>query len=254
MHLLSYTYSICSAPLLGFSVPSPMEALNPPSPCTNIPLLAYEPTSSLPLKMRTLNALPSLAFYPLFHMFWPPGNHCTIVAPCPPFSPCSAAQALSVVLGTPVGTPIPYSLLRPFSLPDFREELSIPNPFISEQCIWLSVPYVLVSDTVTSRKLLSYKSLELSQLQTQAYAIPWLLLDFCIQYPSAYVFSSLETHGSSSPSKDCFLRGNFPSCLWLKGILLFHREFSCSCYPSHPPPRDQICPPYTLTNICILQW
>lgn len=98
----------------GSQSPSPMEALNPLSPCTNIPLLAYEPISSLPLKIRTLNALPSLAFYPLFHMFWPPGNHCTIVAPCPPSSPCSASQALSVVPGTPVGTPIPYSLLRPF--------------------------------------------------------------------------------------------------------------------------------------------
>ena len=94
----------------------------------------------------------------------------------------------------------------------------------------------------------------LSQLQTQPYTISWLLLDLCIQYPSACVFSSLETHGSSSPSKDCFPQENFPSCLWLKGILLFHKEFSCSRYPSHPPPRDQICPPYTLTNICVLQW
>ena len=75
-------------------------------------------------------------------------------------------------------SPIPSRFL--FSLPDFREELSIPNPFISPQCIWLSVPYILVSDTVTSRKLLSYESLGLFQLQTQAYAIPWLFLDLCI--------------------------------------------------------------------------
>lgn len=117
--------------------------------CTNIPLLAYmNETDLCTLKMRTLNALPSLLLLLFPYVSHPQGNHCTIVAPCPPFSPCSAAQALSVVLGTPIWYSHPYcpSLIYLSLYHGFQRRIptSIPSPLFQNNVFDFQSPYVLV--------------------------------------------------------------------------------------------------------------
>ena len=128
MHLLSYTHSICSEPFLKLSVHSTKKALNLPSPHTNTPLPACEVTSSLPLKIKTLSALPSLPFHPLFHMFSPPplwhsgspGTPAPLLLPVPHFYPVLLHWIFlwsQVHLSRWYSHPPPHSLfLPPFSI------------------------------------------------------------------------------------------------------------------------------------------
>lgn len=116
------------------------------------------------------------------------------------------------------------------------------------QCNSFDSQKVLVSEPVTSQKLLSQKSSGSSQFQIQAATLPWLWLGLCMQYPRTHVLSSLETHGPSSPSKGHSPWESFPNCPLLKGILLSHKDISCSICSSQLPPREQMCLPWTLTK------